>query len=62
MKCCFCKKRIRSKEPPYVVPEGFPRNKVHEMKPLCRACGSGEEPTLDEICERLDLEIVLGEK
>jgi hypothetical protein len=58
MNCCFCGKRIRTKEAPYRVPEGFPCNPIHELKPLCWTCGHAEIPTLDEICEKLDEEIL----
>lgn len=56
MKCCFCGRRIRTKEAPFVVPQDFPTNPIHEGKPLCWTCGHSEYPTLDEICEKLDRE------
>lgn len=56
MKCCYCKKIIRSKIAPYCVPADFPRDKEHELKPLCKECGGSEYPTLDEICTKLDWE------
>ena len=62
MRCCYCKKRIRSREAPFCVPEDYARNSEHDMKPLCHACGSKETPTLDEICKRLDLEMELIKK
>lgn len=54
MKCCFCGRRIRTKEAPFAVPEDYPKNKIHELKPICWTCGHAENPTLDEICEKLD--------
>jgi hypothetical protein len=57
MKCCFCGRRIRSKEAPFCIPEGFPRNSEHELNPLCWTCGNEETPTLGEICEKLDREL-----
>jgi hypothetical protein len=53
--CCYCKNKIKGK-PEYCVPEGFPTNPIHDEKPLCYPCGSQPTPTLDEICQRLDME------
>ena len=58
MKCCYCKKPIRGRAE-YCIPEDFPNNPVHGGKPLCSACGGFPEPTLDEICETLDMELEL---
>ena len=57
MNCCYCGEKIETEEAPYCVPEGYPRNPVHEMKPLCWECGHDVTPTLDQICEKLDREL-----
>jgi hypothetical protein len=55
-KCCFC--GADATDSGYCIPEGFPTKKEHELKPLCVACGGADGPTLDEICEKLDKELV----
>lgn len=59
--CCYCGKACRG-EAWYCIPEGFPRDKDHEGKPLCRKCGGYSSPTLDAICRKLDLEKKRSEK
>ena len=54
-KCCFCGADASGSA--YAVPEGFPRNKEHELKPLCSECGGVDGPTLDEICDTLDRDL-----
>ena len=51
--CCYCGEVIEG-EPEYCIPEDFPNDKRHELKPLCEGCGGSPEPTLDEICAYLD--------
>jgi hypothetical protein len=51
--CCYCEKEFNGKNT-YAIPEDYPTNKAHELKPLCGRCGGRETPTLDEICEKLD--------
>jgi len=58
-KCCYCKKTFPG-ENQYEVPEGFPRNKAHEGKPLCDGCGGSPIPTLNTICNLLDTELGSG--
>jgi hypothetical protein len=55
--CCYCRRTMKGKAP-FCVPEGYPNNKVHELKPLCRKCGGSELPTLDEICAALDADLL----
>jgi len=60
MKCCYCKTPIRGKVK-YSIPEGYPTNPAHDGKPLCNECGGKpDEPSLDDICERLDRELLDG--
>lgn len=55
--CCNCKKIVDGTNR-YAVPEGYPSNPVHDGKPLCDGCGGSPEPTLDAICEKLDVELL----
>ena len=59
--CCYCEKPFRGKNS-YCVPEGYARNPSHDGKPLCDGCGGKPEPSLDEICRKLDLEVVRRRK
>jgi|WetSurMetagenome_2_1015567.scaffolds.fasta_scaffold198845_1 hypothetical protein len=53
--CCYCKREIVGKTN-YCIPEGFPADTRHELKPLCDRCGGSPLPTLHTICEFLDKE------
>lgn len=53
--CCFCKTKIEG-DVNYCVPEDFPIDQRHELKPLCDTCGSDTVPTLNQICKALDNE------
>jgi hypothetical protein len=58
--CCYCQGAIHGK-PQFFVPEGFACNPVHDGEPLCLACGGFSLPTLEQICEFLDAELIVEE-
>jgi hypothetical protein len=59
MRCCYCKRAIVGKVQ-FRIPHGYAQNSAHNNKPLCVVCGSKPTPTLDDICERLDKELLDG--